>query len=261
MVRGVTQQGPLPFDLRTLQTFIWKKMSTSVSWCRQTLQRLIEDTDSLFEEDTLSVDTIEVIETQLELVYRELVGLEALGELPDSQIGGLVLCGEALEVFHSLADTTGPTGVHPEYEIALSMGAGRPRYDLPKNQLHFLLQSKFTIPQMASLLGVSVRTIRRRMEQYGLYVRSFYSSLSDQDLDDLVRSIQTQFGLCGNRQMSGHLLSRGIRVQQHRVRESQRRVDPNGCVMRRLTTINRRQYSVNGPLALWHIDGNHKLIR
>ena len=61
--------------------------------------------------------------------------------------------------------------------------------------------------------------------------------------------------------MQGHLLAEGIRVQQLRIRECQRRVDPGGVVLRRLTSINRRRYKVNGPLALWHIDGNHKLIR
>ena len=73
--------------------------------------------------------------------------------------------------------------------------------------------------------------------------------------------IQSRFGLCGNRQMMGHLLTFGVRVQQERLRESQRRVDPGGCAMRRMVTINRRKYKVNGPLALWHIDSNHKLIR
>lgn len=40
-----------------------------------------------------------------------------------------------------------------------------------------------------------------------------------------------------------------------------RRVDPEGTIARRLSTINRRVYSVPAPLSLWHIDGNHKLIR
>jgi hypothetical protein len=31
--------------------------------------------------------------------------------------------------------------------------------------------------------------------------------------------------------------------------------------MRRLRAVNRRRYQVPAPLALWHIDGNHKLIR
>ena len=61
--------------------------------------------------------------------------------------------------------------------------------------------------------------------------------------------------------MQGHLIARGLRVQQYRVRESQRHVDPCGSVMRRLKSIHRREYRVSGPLALWHIDGNHKLIR
>lgn len=61
--------------------------------------------------------------------------------------------------------------------------------------------------------------------------------------------------------MIGHLTSRGFRIQQLRVRESMRRVDPEGTIARRLFTINRRVYSVPSPLSLWHIDGNHKLIR
>ena len=42
-----------------------------------------------------------------------------------------------------------------------------------------------------------------------------------------------------------------------------RRVDPEGVLLRALTinTVNRRKYQVYAPLALWHIDGNHKLIR
>ena len=83
---------------------------------------------------------------------------------------------------------------------------------------------------------------------------SQYEAYYDYELDGIVKSIQTRFGLCGNRQMKGHLLAQGIWVQQRRIRESQRRVDPQGCTLCRLTTINRRQYSVNGPLALWHIE-------
>ena len=82
--------------------------------------------------------------------------------------------------------------------------------------------------------------------------------MSDADLDAIVAEILLQFPTCGNRQMLGYLLARGVRV---RVREAQRRVDPSGSVMRRLFSINRRTYQVNGPLALWHIDGNHKMIR
>lgn len=63
--------------------------------------------------------------------------------------------------------------------------------------------------------------------------------------------------------MRGHLLSKGIKIQEYRVRESMRRVDPDGIVIRalQLKVTHRRVYNVRGPLALWHMDGNHTLIR
>ena len=85
--------------------------------------------------------------------------------------------------------------------------------------------------------------------------------MSDCELDTQVAEIQSHFPMCGNRQMMGHLLARGHRLQQFRVREAQRRVDPQGSVFRRLRALNRREYSVPSPLSLYHIDGNHKLIR
>lgn len=57
------------------------------------------------------------------------------------------------------------------------------------------------------------------------------------------------------------LLAKGVKVQRKRVRESQLRVNPVGVSMRSLHQMQRRTYSVAGPNSLWHIDGNHKLIR
>ena len=110
------------------------------------------------------------------------------------------------------------------------------------------------------MVGVSVRAIRRRMTDFSLYIRAQYSSLTDQELDAIVCDIQSQFPMCGNKQMQGHL-SRGHRVQQSRIREAQRRVDPEGAVIRRLHAVHRREYSVPAPQSLYHIDGHHKLIR
>src|SRR6266542_3056461 len=53
----------------------------------------------------------------------------------------------------------------------------------------------------------------------------------------------------------------GIRIQRERVRSSIRRIDPWGMVNRFAEMTTRRVYSVAGPNSLWHIDGNHKLIR
>lgn len=63
--------------------------------------------------------------------------------------------------------------------------------------------------------------------------------------------------------VKGRLKSMGIHVQWRRVPASMHRVDSLG-ILSRLTGLGcivRRTYSVRGPLSLWHVDTNHKLIR
>ena len=67
--------------------------------------------------------------------------------------------------------------------------------------------------------------------------------------------------MIGIRLTKGFLVAKGYKVQLHRIRESLMRTDPIGLVERRTQTVVRRRYQVHGPLSLWHIDGNHKLIR
>ncbi len=53
-----------------------------------------------------------------------------------------------------------------------------------------------------------------------------------------------------------------MKIQEYRVREAMRRVDPEGVITRQLRSVPvyRRKYNVKGPLSLWHMDGNHKII-
>ena len=54
----------------------------------------------------------------------------------------------------------------------------------------------------------------------------------------------------------------GVTIQRQRVRDAMERNDPAGVALRALQPqLQRRQYKVAGPNSLWHIDGNHKLIR
>lgn len=64
--------------------------------------------------------------------------------------------------------------------------------------------------------------------------------------------------------MKGHLLHRNIKVTDQRVREIMRFVDPVGVYQRTIQKnqlIRRRRYFVEYSNQIWHIDGNHKLIR
>ena len=217
----------------------------------------MSDLDLYSDGRAIGADQLEAYQVQLELVHRELAGFELFGE----DVTDSLRCvrGAISELQLAQDEDNHRTGYQAS---AVHTGSnGRPRFHIPRNQLATLLETLFTVPQIAGILGVSTRTVQRRMTDYSLSITSLYSDLNDDQLDRVVEGIVSEFPMCGNRQMQGHLLARGIRVQQHRIGEAQRRVDPAGTVMRRLRTIQRREYHVNGPLALWHIDGNHKLIR
>ncbi|KAI7790374.1 hypothetical protein IRJ41_013547 [Triplophysa rosa] len=96
-----------------------------------------------------------------------------------------------------------------------------------------------------------------------LRAKDLYTDVSDEELDNIVAEIQRNRPNAGYRITHGHLRTQGLRIQTLRVRESVQRVDPVATQMRALSisTRHRRQYSVPGPNAMWHIDGNHKLIR
>lgn len=69
------------------------------------------------------------------------------------------------------------------------------------------------------------------------------------------------FILKGYKTIQGFLRSESICVQRQRIRDSMYRLNPSRQTLRSMTVIRRRTYRVPSPLALWHIDGNHKLIR
>lgn len=139
---------------------------------------------------------------------------------------------------------------------------GRPRFNVTPEQLQYFLDHRFTVPAIATMLGVSIRTVRRRMTYFGLASRRKFSDISDADLDAAVTELKTLNPTSGYRMMDGLLKGKGIHVQQIRVRDSLARCDPEGVAARWLCLSHPRcSYSVSGPLALWHIDGNHKLIR
>ncbi len=111
---------------------------------------------------------------------------------------------------------------------------------------------------------MSTKTISRRIEFFGIenFVQHF-SEFADIELDKIVLDIIGNIPNCGIRHMKGFLLAKGLKIQWSRICSSMWRVDPTGILLRKsqLNTVQRRRYSVPGTLALWQLDGNHKLIR
>ncbi|XP_041855515.1 uncharacterized protein LOC121649050 [Melanotaenia boesemani] len=140
---------------------------------------------------------------------------------------------------------------------------GRPSFILPPEVIEAHLHLGHTAADIAYLFRVSERTIRRRMAQYGIRVHDLLTPLDDKDLDEKVTQILQHQPNCGYKMMLGHLNAQGIHIQRQRVQDSMRRVDPHGVLLRtlQLNPQRRRRYSVPASNSLWHIDGNHKLIR
>lgn len=142
-----------------------------------------------------------------------------------------------------------------------SGNCGRPKFLISQEQLEYLIANGFNAVEIGRLLGVSLSTVRRRMIEYSIDTSRPFSDITDENLCELIRDIKKENPRSGYRMMLGHLRARGYRVTQLRVRQMMQKEDPEGTVTRWMTTVQRRAYSVSGPNALWHIDGNHKLIR
>ena len=138
---------------------------------------------------------------------------------------------------------------------------GRPRLNISEAQLLTLLEQDFTQVEIAKVFGCSAKTIRRRILEHGLTDAIQHSSISDAELDTLVEDFVINFPTAGQKTLAGHLRTLGYRIQRFRIRESLYRVDPWGVQLRSRRLLHRRKYHVAGPNSLWHIDGNHKLVR
>ena len=147
---------------------------------------------------------------------------------------------EALAIISSSYETERDTTAR----CLFSGTPGRPRFNISPEYNEFLLQRRFTVAQISRLIGVSLHTIELRMAEFSLTVTATYTTMSDEQLDTTILELMTAFPNTGNKRMTGYLRSRGMRIQQYRIRESMRRVDPEGTLHRALemNIVHRRVY-------------------
>ena len=89
---------------------------------------------------------------------------------------------------------------------------GRAKIDIPRETLKLHLSYGFPKSKIAEFFSVSVKTISRRIEAFGLQeVIIHHSELSDEDLDVLVTEVFSNFPNCGIRRMKGFLISKGFK--------------------------------------------------
>ena len=174
---------------------------------------VLSDISPLLNVGTVPVRVLDILERYYS--YREFACLEVLG----------YLCGDQLTALRCTGDRhwtkSSPCFLLRKHNHFLGtlhllsiVGAARPKYEIPQEQLEYLLNNNFSVPQI-SLRELSGEEWRCIISPYEV---CSYSNILDEDPDATVRRIQDEFGLCGDRQMQGHLLAKGIRVQQVCVR-------------------------------------------
>lgn len=202
----------------------------------------------------LDMDYLEFICSQ-ELVF--LSSVSNLVTIPSDVFEGITELLRLIRLNLSDVETRTPTVLHT------SGSMGRPRLVISPDYITNLLDINCSVPTIARMIGVSTRTVFRRMAECNLSIWARYSSLTNEELDECVTDIKQHMPQCGYRMMRAALKARGHQVQFDRVRAAMHRVDTVG-VMTRMTQMGcvvRRTYSVSGPRSIMHIDTNHKLIR
>ncbi|KAJ7584926.1 hypothetical protein C8J56DRAFT_1003717 [Mycena floridula] len=106
------------------------------------------------------------------------------------------------------------------------------------------------------ILEESLHPVVPQHLQYPAPRAGYLSNISDAELDKLILFLRSHYVRAGVSMLDGMLRRLGHRVQARRIRESLLRIDPVHRIFDRIR-IRRRGYTVPGPNALWHHDGQH----
>jgi hypothetical protein len=180
---------------------------TLIEHVKSLLQSVLRRVDS----QCLSEDDFDWMQFQVERAYYIMVRGTNLYRIPNT----LLIC---LEEARQLVGELNKDAYYGYVSgKTFSGNRGRPKFNIAKEQLEFMLEYKFTIPQIAEMLNVSTSTIARRLHEYGLSTSTLYTRISDQELDGIIREISAENVNCGYKRMQGFLAARRLQVQQRRV--------------------------------------------
>ena len=151
----------------------------------------------------VSEDMADYLAFRLEQLYGHILRLTA--SHPNLREVEPLICEAArnLRAFEGLSSNDG-------YESPLDYSGlvGRPRFEVSRAQLEYLLQNGFSGTQIAQMLAISLSTVRRRMREFNLSVKALYSTFSEEELDDALQNVLRDFPNCGYRRALGELKSR-----------------------------------------------------
>ena len=114
-------------------------------------------------------DVLDSFIVSLEFVYRELVVLETTSTVDSASKQSSRHCLSTLISIQAQQVVFGADSFYVVQPV-LTGAVGRPSFDVSPYQLSFVIENRFSVLQIADMIGVSIRTIRRRMSKFGLSI-------------------------------------------------------------------------------------------
>lgn len=109
-------------------------------------------------------------------------------------------------------------------------GLGRPTVVIGQDKIEFLRELKFSWTDIASMFGVSRRTLYNIRTSYGMLGGSQLTTISDDDLCEHIRRIGYNMPDVGCNMLRGLLRAEGVHVSIPRIRQCVHEIDPvNNC--------------------------------
>jgi len=110
---------------------------------------------------------------------------------------------------------------------------GRPRYEVDLHRAVELHNLGNSWESVADAMGIARRTMYYHLREAGISsARKAFTEIEDDELDEKVSEISLKHPLAGASIVQGHLEGESIHVSIERVRESLRRVDAIGVLLR-----------------------------
>ena len=146
----------------------------SDSWILQNLRVIVTDLSDECTFTEIIFDVADGYRWRIELMYRDLLAKELInGDMIEGEVEALGYLAQAYTTMCQFIDSL---MVHYpavtsrcSTQVVIAGGVGRAAFKIPRGQLQFLIESRFSVPQIAQLLGVSISTICRQMSTYNLF--------------------------------------------------------------------------------------------
>ncbi|XP_063058158.1 uncharacterized protein LOC134451582 [Engraulis encrasicolus] len=225
---------------------VWHEEQVTVG--KHIIERLESKLEQALKQEPLDIDFLEfVCQSEISLI----ASLSTHLDLPPEVLKGL-------QELSALVNDRRKAIV-----VDKTLERGRPKLNVHQEHVEELMAMDLSVPCIARLLGVSQRTLTRRMREWGLSMMDSYSTMSDEELDKLITEIKEVLPNLGYRQVRRRLNKLGYRVQWNRIIEAMHRIDGIGILQRmnKLGVVMSGTDKVPSPLSLVYIETNYKLVR